>query len=239
MKQSQPAHWQMECLLQLWQFWRPSAWADALGFFTGYKRWLTVCYPIVSAFFVWSGLNAMQYEIKHRGLAELFWSGARLDLWVLALCLVLAVPACGFYCIRLHAADGDAVPEHLLFGERRGMAKVLGQTFEAGRALRSYLQSQHAQSQQLDPANMHKMLPSNAQAVSQGSSFSPDFIADIETGTPVSGHGIVTTDEEARAAFEAHLTIVRNLTARLSKSARLLYGVVLTEPWEVFEAFKQ
>lgn len=50
---------------------------------------------------------------------------------------------------------------------------------------------------------------------------------------------MVTMAEEANAALALHSTIVRNLTTRLSLTARLLFSVVLTDPWELVEAFRQ
>lgn len=64
---------------------------------------------------------------------------------------------------------------------------------------------------------------------------------DMRPPTSISVHGMGLENEEAKtkAAFALHQSIVRNLTARLSLSARLLFGVVLTEPWDVVEAFRQ
>lgn len=96
----------VSCMVQLWQFWRPSAWQDALGFYIGWKRWIAVCNPFLAALYIFSGQMALKHAIIDRGLEELIWSGARLDLWVLALWLVLGVPLSSFLCIRLHNADG-------------------------------------------------------------------------------------------------------------------------------------
>lgn len=226
--------------MQLWQFWRPSAWQDGLGFYRGWKRWVAACYPFLVAFWVWAGLLALDNKIKYRGLEELIWSGARLDIWVLAVYLLLAVPVSSFFCIRLHAADGERCPEHTLAGERTQMVKWLGQTLEAGRALSCYLQSdRHAQPQQTSCADVHRRPALNGRTGIQGSSNLSALMADIETATPVSRHGVGVTDEEASAAFDLHPTILRNLAARLSLSARILDDFVLTEPWKVFEAFRQ
>lgn len=242
MRRHQRADLKAECWVQLWQFWRPSAWQDGLGFYTGWKRWAAVCYPFLVALWVLQGLTALKNEIKTRGLEEPFWSGARLDLWVLAVWLVLAVPVFSFFCIRMHAADSIRSPDHTLAGEQTRMVKWLGQTLKAGHALSIYLQSsRHAQPQQIgfNAANMHHLPALSGRAGRQGSSFLSALMADIETATPVSRYGVGPTDEEASAAFDLHSTIVRNLAARLSLSARILDGIVLTEPWEVFEAFRQ
>lgn len=124
------------------------------------------------------------------------------------------------------------------------MLQLLGQTLEAGRALRCYLHSRRAQSQLpgFASADMHHVSAITGQAGRQSeesSSLSPALVADVETGTPVSRQGRGVTDQEASAAFDLHSTMVCNLAARLSLSAHVLYGVILTEPWEVLEAFKQ
>lgn len=160
-----------------------------------------------------------------------------------------SVPACG------------AIPADLMAGARKAMVGLLEQAMEAGRVLPSYLQSRHAQSQQLSldyrPDSSHVECPSGPQdhpAVPGGSnpttlltpmptSTSTNMQGMRQLGNPTlvpgSMHEMGMAEGEVAAAFDISTTILRNLTARLSPSARLLYGVVLTEPQEVFEAFKQ
>lgn len=247
----------LTCLLQLRQFWRPSAWADALGFYTGYKRWLAACYPLVVAAFVWASLKRLQIEIRDRCLEELFWSGARLDLWVLALYLLLSFPIASWLSVRYNAADGTGTPENRLRGDRKKMVELLRQTLEAGSALSNYLMGIGAQGQQssFESFEVDTLPAMGGQAQKQGGSASENLLPDMLTlisgsmhdvGLPdsptsasASMHETEINDEEAYAAYDQHLTIVRNLTARLSQSARILYGAILTEPWEGLEAFRQ
>lgn len=94
------------CLLQLWQFWSPSAWADALGLYTRGKRRFAACYPFVAVMFAYTGPRALQQGIRDWHPNEHYWTAARLDLWVLALYLVLALPVTIFWAIRWHAVNG-------------------------------------------------------------------------------------------------------------------------------------
>lgn len=227
------------CLLQLWQFWRPSAWADALGLYTRGKRRFAACFPFVAVMFAYTGPRALQQGIRDWHPNEHYWTAARLDLWVLALYLVLALPVTIFWAIRWHAVNGMDVV--FAIGDRKKMVQLLAQTLEAGSVLEGYLQNCHAQSQRMSSLKMQPLPDTNRlrKTVPVSTALLSALPSDLPMLAPASMQGQGSKHKEATAALHLHSRIVCNLTARLSMSARLLFGKILSEPWEIVTAFQQ
>lgn len=64
------------------------------------------CFPLAAALYALVGLRGVQVKIKDCNLGELFWSGARLDLWASALDLTVIGLVSWFWAIKLRTADG-------------------------------------------------------------------------------------------------------------------------------------
>lgn len=120
------------------------------------------------------------------------------------------------------------------------MSKLLGRVLEAGSVLQLYLKRCHAQAQTLMSCDMQcASALAVRDAVQNDPPLSRPLLSDLQMLASASTNGQGMHDENVTAALDLHSRIVCNLTARLTLSARILFGNVLTEPWEIVTAFEQ